>query len=88
MDKPTLASIAVIVSPFQVQWSQDVLERLFVTAMILSRFSAGAIQLRARMIGRLGVEALVQRPRRQTQGLPSRRHLHRLELQILNGLAA
>jgi hypothetical protein len=40
------------------------------------------------MIGSVRIETLFQRPRRQTQSLPPRRHLHSFEIQIPNGLSS
>jgi hypothetical protein len=40
------------------------------------------------MIAEVGVQALLQRPRSQTQGLPPSRHLHCLEIYIGDGLTA
>jgi len=58
------------------------------TAIILGRFSARAWQFRARIIAGIGIQALFQRSRGQTQSLPPRRCLHGFEIQIANGLAA
>jgi hypothetical protein len=40
------------------------------------------------MVAEIGVQSLLQRPRSQTQSLPAGRHLHRLEIQIVDGLTA
>jgi hypothetical protein len=40
------------------------------------------------VIGGVGVQALFKRPRRQSQGLPSRGHLDCFEIEIVDGLTA
>jgi hypothetical protein len=40
------------------------------------------------MVAEVGVQSLLQGPRRQTQGLPPSCHLYRLEIQIGDGLTA
>jgi hypothetical protein len=78
----------VIVGPFQVERAEHAFECFLVTAMILGRCSAGARQLRARMIAGVGIQPLFQCSRGQPQSLPPRRRLHRFEIQIANRLAA
>jgi len=56
--------------------------------MVLGRPSAGAGQLRARMIAGVGVQPLFQSSRGQPQSLPPRRRLQRFKIQVLDGLMA
>jgi hypothetical protein len=57
-------------------------------AVVLCGRTANAGQFRARVIGGVGVQALFKRPRRQSQGLPSRGHLDCFEIEIVDGLTA
>jgi hypothetical protein len=54
--------------------------------MILGWFSAGAGQFWAGVIAGIGIQPLFQRSCCQAQSLPSRRHLHGFEIQVLDGL--
>ena len=67
------------------QRSQNTFKRLLVAAMILGQLSAGAGQLRPRMIADVGVQPLFQRARGQSQCLPPGCHLQRFEIQIGDG---
>jgi len=81
-----LALGTVIIGPLQMQRAQYAFKRLLVAAVILSRSAAGAWYLWPRMIGGIGVQPLFQRSGCQAQSLPSRRHLHGFEIQVLDGL--
>jgi hypothetical protein len=86
--EPALALGAVIISPLQEQRPQHALKRLAVATMILSWFSADAIQLWAGVIAGIGIQPLFQRSCRQTQSLPSCGYFNGFEVQIADGLAA
>jgi hypothetical protein len=57
-------------------------------AMILCGRTANAGQFWARVIRGVGVQALFECPRRQSQGLPPRCHLDCFEIEIADGLTA
>ena len=70
------------------QRSQHAFQGLAVAAMILGYATAGARQLRSGVIAGIGVQPSFQSARGQSQGLPSRRDLQGLEIQIVDGLRA
>ena len=78
----------MIIGPLQTQGPQYAFKCLAMTTTILSRFPTQARQLRPRMIGGVGVQPLLQRSCRQTQGLSPRRYLYRFKIEIPDGGAA
>lgn len=70
------------------QRPQHAFKGLAVAAMIRGDATAGARQLRSGVIAGIGVESLLQSARGQSQGLPSRRDLQGLEVQIVNSFSA
>ena len=66
------AKLAVIVSPFQLEFAQYALKNLYPASGVTSGLAAMAGTRRTRVIGSVGVELLLDSARRQTQDQAAR----------------
>jgi hypothetical protein len=80
--EPVTTVVTVIVGALQAQPSQHSLHLLSPAARIARSLSASAIQLRAALIGEIGVETRLDGPRRQSQGSLAKRHFQSLKIQL------
>jgi len=78
---------AVIIGALQAQSTQYTLHLLHPATDIARRLPATAIHRRTRLIGKVGIETLLNRSRCQPQGSLAKSHLQRLEIQLGHRLA-
>jgi hypothetical protein len=78
----------MIVGPFQLQIAQRAAKAFLAAASIARLSAASAGQMRSGVIGSIPIQPALQKASGQGQHPLTNRHFQRIQIEILNGLAA